>query len=68
MWRGWHGFRRGLASNLNRLGGDDSVIQAILRAQRRVVDAALLHQDHFVRCRRSDGAAVVKEFRGSATI
>jgi integrase len=31
VWRGWHGFRRGLASNLNRLGVDDSVIQAILR-------------------------------------
>jgi integrase len=30
-WKGWHGFRRGLASNLNRLGIDDSVIQAILR-------------------------------------
>ena len=23
-WMGWHGFRRGLASNLNRLGVDDS--------------------------------------------
>jgi integrase len=31
QWAGWHGFRRGLASNLNRLGVDDSVIQAILR-------------------------------------
>lgn len=30
-WKGYHGFRRGLASNLNRLGVDDSVIQAILR-------------------------------------
>ena len=30
-WFGWHGFRRGLASNLNCLGVDDSVIQAILR-------------------------------------
>ncbi|HLN99835.1 MAG TPA: tyrosine-type recombinase/integrase [Pyrinomonadaceae bacterium] len=30
-WLGWHGFRRGLASNLNRLGIDDSVIQAVLR-------------------------------------
>jgi integrase len=30
-WHGWHGFRRGLASNLNRLGVDDSVIQTILR-------------------------------------
>jgi len=29
-WRGWHGFRRGLATNLNRLGVDDSVIQRIL--------------------------------------
>jgi integrase len=30
-WHGWHGFRRGLASNLNALGIDDSVIQRILR-------------------------------------
>jgi hypothetical protein len=27
----WHAFRRGLASNLNRLGVNDSAIQAILR-------------------------------------
>jgi integrase len=30
-WHGWHGFRRGLTTNLNRLGVDDSVIQRILR-------------------------------------
>jgi site-specific recombinase XerD len=30
-WHGWHGFRRGQASNLNRLGVDDSVIQQIMR-------------------------------------
>ena len=30
-WQGWHAFRRGLATNLNRLGVDDSVIQRILR-------------------------------------
>jgi hypothetical protein len=30
-WRGWHAFRRGLATNLNRLGVDHSVIQRILR-------------------------------------
>ena len=30
-WVGWHGFRRGLATNLNRLGVDDSIIQSILR-------------------------------------
>ena len=30
-WKGWHGFRRGLATNLNRLGVQDKVIQGILR-------------------------------------
>ena len=30
-WHGWHGFRRGLATNLNRYGVDDSVIQRIMR-------------------------------------
>lgn len=30
-WLGWHAFRRGLATNLNSLGVDDTTIQAILR-------------------------------------
>jgi integrase len=30
-WRGWHSFRRGLASNLYDLGADDLVVQRILR-------------------------------------
>lgn len=30
-WHGWHGFRRGLASNLHRAGVQDKIIQAILR-------------------------------------
>jgi integrase len=30
-WRGWHAFRRGLATNLHRLGVNDKTIQAILR-------------------------------------
>jgi len=30
-WHGWHAFRRGLATNLHRLGVQDKVIQAILR-------------------------------------
>jgi len=30
-WHGWHAFRRGLASNLHRLGVSDKVIQQILR-------------------------------------
>ena len=31
VWHGWHAFRRGLATNLHRLGVQDKVIQAILR-------------------------------------
>jgi integrase len=30
-WYGWHAFRRGLATNLHRLGVPDKTIQAILR-------------------------------------
>jgi integrase len=30
-WQGWHAFRRGLATNLHRLGVPDKTIQAILR-------------------------------------
>jgi integrase len=30
-WHGWHAFRRGLATNLHRLGVDDKTIQAIWR-------------------------------------
>jgi len=31
VWRGWHAIRRGLATNLYRLGVPDKTIQAILR-------------------------------------
>ena len=31
QWHGWHSFRRGLATNLHRLGVEDKEIQAILR-------------------------------------
>jgi len=31
LWHGWHAFRRGLATNLYRLGVPDKTIQAILR-------------------------------------
>jgi len=30
-WYGWHAFRRGLATNLNRIGVDARTIQSILR-------------------------------------
>jgi len=30
-WYGWHGFRRGIASNLFALGADDKIVQRVLR-------------------------------------
>jgi len=30
-WHGWHAFRRGLATNLHRLGVSDKIVQKILR-------------------------------------
>jgi hypothetical protein len=49
-WHGWHGFRRGLASNLNRLGIDDSAIQRILRHSTCSNHTEPLHQDRIARC------------------
>jgi hypothetical protein len=46
-WYGWHAFRRGLATNLHRLGVSDKVIQQILR---------------HAGCRRSDEKAGVELF------
>ena len=31
LWRGWHAFRRGVATNLNHLGVPDKIIQRVLR-------------------------------------
>jgi len=30
-WYGWHGFRRGIASNLYELGADEKVVQRVRR-------------------------------------
>jgi integrase len=56
MWRGWHGFRRGLASNLNRLGVDDSVIQAILRHS-----DVTLTQRCYIKTARPDAVAAMQQ-------
>jgi integrase len=55
-WLGWHGFRRGLASNLNRLGVDDSVIQSILRHS----DVALT-QSCYIKTVRPDAVAAMRQ-------
>lgn len=56
-WHGWHGFRRGLASNLNRLGIDDSVIQAILRHSQISVTQAC-----YIKTIRPDIEAAMRQF------
>src|SRR6266478_4174225 len=56
-WLGWHGFRRGLASNLNRLGIDDSVIQAILRHS----DVSVT-QRCYIKTVRSEAMAAMRQF------
>jgi site-specific recombinase XerD len=56
-WHGWNGFRRGLASNLNRLGVDDSVIQRILRHS-----TVATTQNHYIKIASPDSIAAMKQF------
>lgn len=56
-WHGWHGFRRGLASNLNRLGIDDSVIQRILRHS-----TVATTQNHYIKTASPDAIAAMRQF------
>jgi integrase len=55
-WHGWHGFRRGLASNLNRLGVDDSVVQRILRHS-----TVATTQNHYIKTALPDAIAAMKQ-------
>ena len=56
-WHGWHGFRRGLASNLNRIGVDDSVIQRILRHSNVATT-----QNHYIKTASPDAIATMRQF------
>jgi integrase len=55
QWHGWHGFRRGLASNLYRLGVPDMVIQRILRHANVATTQA-----HYVKTSDPDARAAMK--------
>jgi len=55
-WRGWHGFRRGLASNLYLLGVPDKVIQQILRHS----DVSTTQRSYIVIDRRETKTAMKK--------
>jgi len=55
-WRGWHAFRRGLATNVNRLGVDDSVIQRILRHSHVAVTQA-----YYIKTASEDAKAAMQK-------
>jgi integrase len=46
-WVGWHGFRRGLATNLDELGIDHDVIKSVLRHAN-----VKITEDHYIKNRR----------------
>ena len=56
QWRGWHAFRRGLASNLYRLGVPDMVIQRILRHANVATTQA-----HYVKTSDPDSRAAMRK-------
>jgi integrase len=55
-WHGWHGFRTALATNLNDLGVDDSVIQKILRHA-----SVAVTQKHYIKTTSPQAAAAMKK-------
>jgi integrase len=59
-WHGWHAFRRGLATNLHRLGVPDKIIQRILRHSNVAVT-----QGCYIKTVDSDAAAAMRQFERS---
>lgn len=59
-WHGWHAFRRGLATNLHRLGVSDKTIQRILRHANVAVT-----QSCYIKTADSEAAAAMRQFEQS---
>lgn len=59
-WRGWHAFRRGLATNLHRLGVPDKTTQRILRHSNVAVT-----QGCYIKTADSEVAAAMRQFEQS---
>jgi integrase len=59
-WHGWHAFRRGLATNLHRLGVDDKTIQAILRHCNVAVT-----QNVYIKTVSADSVAAMQQLENS---
>lgn len=57
IWQGWHAARRGLGTNLYRLGVPDKVIQAILRHSN--VNVTL---DYYIKPQSPDVIAAMSKF------
>jgi integrase len=60
QWHGWHAFRRGLATNLYRLGVSDKTIQRILRHANVGVTQAC-----YIKTADSDATAAMQQFERS---
>lgn len=59
-WQGWHGFRRGLATNLNRLGISDKVNQQLMRHSNISTT-----QNIYIKPTSSDAVAAMKQWQQS---
>jgi integrase len=60
QWHGWHAFRRGLATNLYRLGVSDKIIQRLLRQATVAVT-----QNCYIKTVDSEAAAAMQQFERS---
>jgi integrase len=56
-WHGWHAFRRGVATNLNRLGVPDKIIQRVLRHSNVAVTQAA-----YIKPEDKDSKAAMEKF------
>lgn len=61
-WHGWHAFRRGLATNLHRLGVPDKTIQAILRHSNLSTN-----MNSYVKSVPADAAAAMRKLEAICT-
>jgi integrase len=59
-WRGWHAFRRGLATTLRRLGVPIEVVARILRDK-----SVTVVRQHYVRMVEADSAAAMRQLEQS---
>ena len=62
-WKGWHSFRRGLASNLFELGVSDKIVQRLLRHSR-----VSITRDRYVKVRDPQVDAAMKVFENRTAI